>query len=79
MTPRDSLFSVTETRALLELGIEHHGRYLTESEYVGILAVIDRLEGRLTRIADETREHPGLGLLHHLAIGTHDEDNARVG
>jgi hypothetical protein len=39
---------------------------------------IDRLQGRLTRIADETRDHPGLGLIYHYAIGTHDEDIARV-
>lgn len=35
---------------------------------------LELLRERLRRIADATVDHPGLGLIHHLAVGTHDGD-----
>src|SRR5438270_8305599 len=47
-----SLFPAAEVRALLELGIRNHGRYLTEGEYRGILACVVEYENTLRRIAN---------------------------
>ena len=37
-------YSVTEAKALHELGVRNHGWYMTEAEHRGVLRVIERLE-----------------------------------
>jgi hypothetical protein len=42
-----SLLSLREAKALHEVGVAHHGWYMTESEHRGVLEVLETLESLL--------------------------------
>jgi hypothetical protein len=45
-------YTLREAKALHEVGVAHHGWYMTEAEHYGVLDVLQRLEAALREIAD---------------------------
>lgn len=45
-------YTVREAKALHEVGVAHHGWYMTEAEHRGVLDVIQRLESALEELLD---------------------------